>query len=146
MSEIELFSYSKLETYINCQYKYKLKYIDGYYAGGGGVATEFGTAVHAAEEKIASAIGAGETIDYVAIKNTFLLETMELQHKYPVDWLAKDKSDRTYQDKTKFYLETGVYRLEKYMQEHPSYKIIGQEVEFNFEFDDEHALRGFIFP
>ena len=144
MSEIELFSYSKLETYINCQFKYKLKYIDGYYLPSDGIATEFGSAVHATEEKIAQAIGAGEPIDYIAIKNAFLLETLKLQYKYPADWLTKDKSDRTYQEKTRFYLETGVYRLEKYMKEHPSYKIIGQEVEFNFEYDEEHALRGFI--
>ena len=95
MSEIELFSYSKLETYINCQFKYKLKYIDGYYLYSDGVATEFGSLVHATEEKIAQAIGAGVPIDYIALKNAFLLETLKLQYKYPVDWLTKDKSDRT---------------------------------------------------
>lgn len=144
MSEIELFSYSKLDTFINCPFKYKLKYLDGYYIRGESLATELGTAIHATEEQIANKIKNNEEIDYTSLKNSLLLEKMKLEYKYPIDWSTLDKSERTYSDKIKEYLNTGIYRLERYMKEHPTYEILGSEVEFNFEYNEQYAFRGFI--
>lgn len=141
---VELFSYSKLDTYIQCSFKYKLRYVDGHYVSGSSIATEFGTLLHSIEETIANNIKAGEPINYVALKNTFLVGCMKLNAKYPKDFITYDKSDRTYRDKMYFYLNTGIYRLEKFMKAHPTYEIVGAEIPFSFEASETYGFKGFI--
>lgn len=140
----EVFSYSKLDTYNQCGFKYKLRYVDGHYVSGSSIATEFGTAIHEIEEAIANSIKANEPINYVALKNKFMLDCVKLQAKYPQDFQTLDKSNRTYFDKMYYYLNTGIFRLEAFMKEHPTYQIVGAEVAFNFAIDEEHGFKGFI--
>ena len=45
----DIFSYSKLDTFQSCKFKYKLRYLDDHYINTPGIALDFGTAVHAAE-------------------------------------------------------------------------------------------------
>lgn len=139
----ENYSYSKLDTYCQCGFKYKLKYVDGHYIFCNSVATEFGTLVHATEEAIAKAIQAGEAINYVELKNKFILKMNELKYKYPTDWMENDKSFRTYQQKVYEYLEHGIYNLEKFMNEHPTYEICGIEQSFKFDYNGRD-FKGFI--
>lgn len=140
----ENFSYSKLETYEQCSFKYKLKYVDGHYVYSSSIATEFGTAIHETEEAIAHYIMDGQDIDYIKLKNDLLIKCLELQHKYPEDFISKDKSDRTYQDKLYYYLENGIYRLESLMKANPTYKILGAEVPFEFQYKKYGTFKGFI--
>ena len=131
---MEKYSYSKLECYKGCAFKYKLKYVDKLNFFAQNIATELGTCVHSIEEDIANAIKAGETINYITLKNRLILKMYELEHKYPEAYKELDKTDKTYTEKIYEYLDSGIYRLEKYLKENPTYEVVGTEVSFLFEF------------
>jgi hypothetical protein len=126
-------SYSKMETYEQCGWKFLLQYIEGPYISTPGVALDVGTMIHDAEEQIANAIKDGQTIDYNRLKNNIILKTVEIEHKFPKDFWEKDKADKYYKDKIYEYLSKGIYRLETFMKEHPEIEIVGAEVPFKFE-------------
>lgn len=138
------YSYTKVDLYKQCGFRYKLKYVDGNYDTGGGIALSFGSLVHATEEKIANCIKDNLPIDYVKVKNEFLLELAKIEHKFKKDYYTKDKSGRTYAEKAYGYLESGIYRLENYFKKHPSYEIVGAEIGFEYKYDDEHVFKGSI--
>ena len=140
----EKYSYSKLETYNDCPFRFKLKYIDKNFFFSPNLATEYGTLIHGIEEEIANLIKAGQPINYIELKNKLILKTAELAHKYPADYNALDKSNRTYGQKTTEYLESGIYRLENFMKEHPTYEIVGAEQKFSFDFNDKVFFEGYI--
>ena len=93
------YSYSKIDTYVQCPFKYKLKYVDGNYCYHDTVNTEVGTLIHSCEESIAKAIQSNTKIDYVSLKNKIIFKIFELNHKYPKDFCELDKSNRTFIDK-----------------------------------------------
>lgn len=149
MQEVDLktldrYSYSKISTYKQCHFKFYLKYFEKNFLYSANIATDFGGLVHATEEAIALALQAGQPVDYVALKNKFIIESRKLALKYPVEFFTKDKSDRTYQEKVYLYLDSAIYRLEKFMQEHPSLRIIGVEQKFEYNYDNVHSFSGSI--
>lgn len=137
------YSYSKLDTYVQCGMKFKLKYMDGHNMFSQSVATKFGTLVHATEEEIAKRIQGKQSIDYKQLRNEFIKQMWMIRGEFPADWYELDKSGRTYQQKSYEYLEKGIYNLEKFMREHPTYEICGIEQKFNFEFAGK-KFNGFI--
>ena len=141
----EKFSYTKLDTYKQCGFKYKLKYIDGHYLYNDNIATDVGKMIHSAEESIANILinDADAKIDYINIKNTIILKSIEIAHKYPEAYDSADKSGKTYREKVNEYLTSGVYRLEKYIRFHTGYKVIAAELPFNFLVGDK-LFTGFI--
>lgn len=139
------YSYSKLETYESCPFKYKLVYVDKLSCWAGNIATAFGTAIHETEEDIAKTIQANLPIDYVSLKNNLILKFTDIEHKYPVEYNSIDtKSSRTYRDKAYQYLEYGIYNLEQFMKAHPTYEIVGIEQKFCFKYDENHIFNGAI--
>ena len=149
MSEIELstldkYSYSKISTYAQCRFKFKTKYLDKNYIFNANIATDFGSLAHSIEEAIAIALQKGHEVDYVALKNKFILESRKIALTYPVEFYSKDKSNRTYQEKVYLYLESGIYRLEKYLKDNPNLNIIGIEQKFEYNYDDVHSFNGSI--
>jgi len=141
----EKFSYSKLDTYKGCPFKFWLNYVQKNYAYSDSVATKFGTAIHETEEIIANLIKNGEEINYVQIKNNLIKKFTNIEHLFKDSYLTADnKSGRTYRQKAYEYLEQDIYNLEKFMKDHPTYKIIGTEQKFNFKFDDDHSFNGSI--
>lgn len=140
----ERFSFSKVDTFNQCPFKYLLKYVEGHYPKGSSIALEFGTAIHSCEESIANSIKDGTPIEYVSNKNALLKKMYELEHKYPEDFYALDKSGRTYKQKTFEYLEKGIYHLKDFMDKHPQLEIVGAEVAINFRFADKYLFRGSI--
>ena len=138
------YSYSKIECYEQCHFKFKLQYLDGHYYFSESIATLFGSAIHKVEEDIANLIKEGKPIDYVGLKNSLILKLAEIKHKFPKEYEELDKSMRTYSDKAKFYLEKGIYRLENFMKAHPTYEIVGAEIPFKFDFNDEFYFSGYI--
>lgn len=141
----ENFSYSKLNTYENCGFKYKLVYVDKHFIYDETVATEYGTLIHKTEESIAHSIVDGTPIDYDALKKSFLETAAKIERKYPKEYNeVNPKSGRTYKQKTEQYVASGIYRLEKLMKAHPSYKIVGIEKKFNFTDDKERTFKGAI--
>ena len=138
------YSYSKISTYKQCKFKFKIKYLDKNFLYRATIATDFGTLIHETEEAIAKALQVGQPVDYTQLKNKFIIESRKLAQKYSSEFFTKDKSDRTYQEKTYIYLDSGIYRLERYMKAHPSYKIIGIEQKFEYNYDDIHSFNGSI--
>ena len=109
MSEIDVktldrYSYSKISTYKQCKFKFKTKYLDKNFIFNATIATEFGTLIHETEEAIAHAIQSNSIIDYVTLKNRFIIESRKIAQKYPIEFFSPDKSEKTYQEKMYMYL------------------------------------------
>lgn len=149
MQEIDLkaldrYSYSKISTYKQCKFKFKLKYLDKNFLYSANIATDFGSLVHETEENIAIALQAGQPVDYIKLKNNFIIESHKLALKYPTEFFSRDKSGRTYQEKTYLYLDSAIYRLERFMQQNPNLRIIGIEQKFEYNYDNVHSFNGSI--
>ena len=149
MSEIDIatldrYSYSKISTYKQCKFKFKLKYLDKNYLYSANIATEFGSLIHEIEESIAHAIKNNEIIDYVTLKNKFILEARKIALKYPTEFFNLDKSGRTYRDKAYLYLDSAIYRLEKFMRDNLQLRILGIEEKFEYNYDNIHSFNGSI--
>ena len=144
LESLERYSYSKISCYKQCRFKFKLKYLDKNYLYSGNIATDFGSLVHQTEEQIALALQAGRPVNYVALKNTFIIEIHKLALRYPDTFYMSDKSGKNYLEKSYYYLEYAIYRLEKFITQNPQYKIIGIEQKFEFNYDNIHAFNGSI--
>lgn len=140
----EKFSYSRMDTYKKCGYQYKIIYVDKKRPPFGNIATEFGSLMHKAEESIANCIKENKPIDYITIKNTFIIKLQKIRYKYPVEFFTPGKNGMTYYEKAYYYLEYAIYRLEKLMKENPSYELIGAEVDFDYDYDKLHRFQGSI--
>ena len=141
---LDRYSYSKISTYHQCPMKFKIHYLDKNYVFSESIATEFGTLVHATEEAIALALQAKMPINYIELKNKFIIGCKKLAQKYPEDWKKLDKSDRTYTEKMYTYLDSAIYRLEQFMIDHPDLGIIGIEQKFEYDYDGKHSFTGSI--
>jgi hypothetical protein len=124
--------------------KFFIKYKEKNHIYSANIATEFGSLIHSVEEDIAAALQAEQPINYIALKNKFIIESRKIAQKYPIEFFTRDKSDRTYQEKMYLYLESAIYRLEKYLQQHPELKIIGIEQKFDYDYDGVHSFNGSI--
>ena len=144
VKKLDRFSYSKISTYKQCRYKYYTKYDQKNFIYNATIATDFGTLIHETEEAIAHAIVNGCAIDYISLKNHFIIESRKLAIKYPNEFFTRDKSGRTYQEKSYLYLESAIYRLERFMQQHPELRIIGIEQKFEYDYDGSHSFNGSI--
>lgn len=141
---LDRYSYSKISCYGQCKFKFKLKYLDKNFLFSANIATDFGSLVHSIEEEIANAIQAEQPINYIALKNKFIIESRKLALKYPSEFFSTDKSGRTYQEKMYLYLDSAIYRLENYMKKHPELRIIGIEQKFEYDYDGVHSFNGSI--
>lgn len=141
---LERFSYSKISCYDQCKFKWYLKYFKKNYLFSANIATEFGSLIHEIEESIAQAIQAEQPINYIALKNKFIIESRKIAQKYPLDFFNRDKSGRTYQEKMYQYLDSAIYRLESFMKQNPELRIIGIEQKFEYDYDGVHSFNGSI--
>lgn len=121
-------SYSKIDKYKQCPFAYNLNYNEHINPYSQNIATVFGKAIHAAEEAIANDIIAGKEINYTKYKNKFILENYKIQYEYLAEYF--NNVEKQYAEHAKEYLDERIYRLENFMKEHPTYKIIGAEVDF----------------
>lgn len=141
---LDRFSYSKISTYKQCAFKYLVKYKEKNFIDSSSIATEFGTLVHETEEQIAHAIQNELPINYIGLKNNFIIESRKLAQKYPNDFGKPDKSGRTYREKVYLYLDSAIYRLEKFMKANQNLVIIGIEQKFEYNYDGVHSFNGSI--
>ena len=137
------FSYSRVDTFVQCGFKYKLRYVDKHYLYSDSIATEVGTLIHGTEEAIANAIKNNEAIPYIQLKNNIILKMCTLTHKYKDVFNEPDKAGRTYTEKINEYLKTGIYRLEQFIKLHTGYQIVAAEQYFEFDFRGT-VFKGFI--
>jgi len=155
----EKFSYSKLDTYNSCGWKYKLKYIDKNFVDSDLIAADFGTLVHYIEETIANDIIANNhephfmlddqkyidlfiNVDIANEKET-ILGIKKIKEKYPKDFYVEDKSGMDYAEKANHYLNFGIYRLRDYLAENRHMQIIAIEQPFEIEYNG-FLFHGFI--
>lgn len=162
------YSYSRLDKYCECGYRYKLTYEDGNYIDEAGIAAAIGTLVHYTEEQIAKHIMAGEPIPYEDLKKTFMEINIpekkaeydasghkkkgseggiyginEIKKRFGKEFYELDRQGTTFAQKCSEYLSSGIYRLQQRMDSHPELEIVGVEVEFFCEFEG-NALHGYI--
>lgn len=156
---VEKFSYSKLETYNDCSYKYKLRYVDKKYISSDNVASSFGSLLHKIFEIQTNNIINGEKIDYDFLKKYFvdvnvpkknkydrdgdMFGVSVLREKYKNEWFKEDKIGKTYEQKADEFLETGIYRQEKYLSENPELELYAAELPFEYNYRG-YCFRGFI--
>jgi len=138
------YSYSRLETYDQCPFRYWLKYIEKHYATTSSIAFDFGTLVHKTEETIGNCIKDGKQINYDELIQNFASKCTEIEQKYPKEFNEPDKNGRTYTEKINGYLNNGIYRLEKFMQANSELEIIETEKDFTFRYNGCQAFRGAI--
>lgn len=158
-NRFENFSFSKLDTYIQCPRRYKLKYVDGNYATVKSLPLEMGTLIHYINENIADLIINGKPIDYdYWKKQIFELDKPNtsttrmsnavrgvnlLEEEYLRQFVTEsEKSGLTYSDKIDTYIEN-IKDLEK-MHKEGEWKILDTEVEFSFIHKGKYNFRGFI--
>lgn len=141
---LDRYSYSKISTYKQCRFKFKVKYLDKNFIYNANIATDFGSLVHSIEEDIATALQAGLQVNYVALKNKFIIESRKLALKYPSEFFIPDKSGRTYKEKMYLYLDSAIYRLENFLKQNPNLIIIGIEQKFEYNYDGVHSFNGSI--
>ena len=153
------YSYSRVETYNKCPFKYKLKYVDMHYIEANTLALELGTLVHFIEEHISYSLMKGEKPDYDALRDDFYNinvpktgpQDMDggqfginiLKEKYPHDFYTVDESGSSYATRCEWYAQEGIYRQEKFMIEHPTYQLFDVEKYFEFTFEG-HIIKGYI--
>ncbi len=164
--KVEKFSYSKLEVYNQCSYKYKLVYVDKHFINQPSIATDFGTLIHYIEETMANTIKAGKQINYRDMINILYggafieekskknnknstdnekIEKIEikgitkLKEEYPTEYITPDKNGRTYADKVEDYIDSGICRLEDYLATNPDLEIYSAEEPFELDY------RGYVF-
>ena len=149
---ITKYSYSKLSTYKDCPYKFKLIYIDVKFINTPSIDTSFGTLVHYTEECIANDLKNGLKIDYDKYINQFieindekegLFGVKKLKEMFPDDFYKEDKSGMKYSDKCALYVNESIYRLESYLKANPNLEIVGIEQSFNVIYKN-YAFHGFI--
>jgi hypothetical protein len=144
ITALEKYSYSKIACYKQCAFKWYLKYLKKNYLFSANIATDFGSLIHAIEEDIAHAIQAEMPINYIILKNKFIIESRKIAQRYPTEFFSRDKSGRTYQEKVYLYLDSAIYRLERFLQQHPELRIIGIEQKFEYDYDGVHSFNGSI--
>lgn len=134
------YSYSRLDTFRQCPYRFFLKYRKEVPTNEKAVALEVGTFCHSIMEERGNAFKIGGEIPSVydvlaAWENDFL----NLKKDFKAEWKKLDKTGRDYDDK--FGVFWSYYKEE---MTDPSWRVIDCEKEFKFVFDNKFILYGFI--
>lgn len=138
----ELYSYSRLETFKQCPYKYKIIYLDGHYINSDTIATKFGSLIHKIEEEIGNSLKEHKEIKYQELISFFDNEILKIKNEFPKDFYELDKSGRTYEEKALYYRNEAIYRLERRVKGN-NLEIIACEKEFYLNYKDI-MFHGFI--
>ncbi len=149
-SKVERFSYTKLDTYKQCGWKYKLQYVEGRFFAADTIATSIGTLVHWIEQRISEAYINGREPDYPALLEDFwncnipqkdkydrtggIQGVNFLRQKYVDEFYEIDKYGSSYAQRCKFYAEVGIYRQQKFLEEHPDIELVDVEKYFEYTY------------
>ena len=139
---LERNSYTSLETFKQCPYKYKLIYIDKHFIKCDTIATKFGSLIHSIEEKIGNDLKEGKEIDYNQLTSFFDTEVLNIKNEFKEDFYSLDKSNRTYEDKALYYRNEAIYRLENRIKK-DNLKVVACEKEFYLIYNNV-LFHGFI--
>lgn len=146
----ERFSYSKLSTYLQCPYRFKLKYDDKKYSSASTLALELGTLCHKGLEIAGQYLSEGLPVPvedilcgiYNGYPDEQILGANDLKQKYFEDWIAPDtKSLLTYEDKLGNY---AAYLRHLASDENSAWSVYATEREFSFQMTERVEFYGFI--
>lgn len=153
------FSYSKINNYKSCGWKYYLMYDQGHFTFTDSLASLLGTLLHSVEEKMFNTLKKHEKIDYEAMKDYFMNAYVEKKNKYDKDggiyglnylkenykeeFYKMDDKGHSYFSKTLDYMNKGIYRLEKYLKDNPDLEPFEAEKFFSFTYKDQ-IVSGYI--
>ena len=149
------FSYSKLDTYLNCPLQYKFKYIDKCFSRKPTLATSLGTTLHRALELKGLAVKDHDKLTkeeqdeinhvvYEGDSKERVIGVNELKKMYFEDWYAPDNaSGMNYEEKLDLFMSKV---LPSQMEYEPDgeWIIVGTEIPFDFVYDDKAIFHGFI--
>lgn len=148
-------SYSKLNLFENCAFRYKLKYIDGNYGDSQTLALELGSILHKGLELKGLDKIQGKDTDYDELKNILYQGTTEktekdtelltginvIKNKYIEDWnFNTDPMQISYDDKMNLYIN----KVLPSRMEDKAWEVIGVEQAFEFVYDNKCIIHGFI--
>ena len=153
------FSYSKINTYDSCGWKYYLTYKEGHYIFTDNISTTFGSLVHWVYEQIGQKLKLGKTPDYEQLKKDFydinipkaskfdtkggIFGVNIIKEMFPEDFFKTNELGQSYATKAQDFAEFGMYRLENWLKAHPDYEVYDLEKFFSFTFEGE-VLSGYI--
>ena len=149
-------SYSGLDLFCNCQYRYQQQKIEKKYSTSSTIALDLGNILHKGMEMKGIYLMNEQPVDYENIYDVVmngcdeisektrnhLPGVNEIKEKYVSDWIAsmEDTENMSYQEKINLYLD---YVLPNRMGD-PEWSIKGTEVEFSFVYDERAIIHGFI--
>lgn len=161
---MEKFSYSKLNTFDQCPYKYKLVYLDGYRSEESTIALDLGSTAHKGKELWGEYLRDNQEpdleyimkilkngIEYwkIVIVNGIEIENVleenilgidEIKSKHFDSYFEKcNKSGMTYDEKFDIYLKNL-----KNKELPDEWKVLDVEKDFSFIYQDKYKLTGFI--
>lgn len=144
-------SYSKLNTYGSCKWKYYLNYEKKFYFYSESISIFFGQLIHYCEEKIFNSLKTSNCVDYEEIKEIFLNIKIDkkdkwdvnggiyginiLKEKYKEEFYETDDLGHSYYTRSLDYMTTGMYRLEDYLKANPELEPFEAEKYFSIDFE-----------
>lgn len=148
-------SYSKLSLKDQCDYRYNLKYNHCKYSNKGSMATAVGSILHKGLELKGRAISQEESPDLEAIKKIVHEGCDEITSKgkehipgiddvcamYFADWFAVDENTNMDMNQK---MDVYFNQVLPTRMENPDWKIIGTEIAFEFVYDNQCIIHGFI--
>ena len=139
-SKPERFSYTKVDTYNQCGWKYKLQYVEGRFFSTETIATALGTLIHLIEQRISEAYINGQEPDYPALVEDFwninipkkdkydrtggIQGVNYIRQKFQEEFFETDEEGGSYATRCKYYAEEGIYRQKRFLEEHPEIEIV----------------------
>lgn len=140
----EILSYSRIDVFKQCPYRYKLKYIDKNYTNTSSLALQIGTLCHYCMEMKYSGMSVDKILQ--GLDNGFKtdMETIkglnELIDEYPFEFYEiNEKSGMSLEDKIK--------EFKNKLKNEPidiDWEVIGLEKEFEITFNNKAKIKGFI--
>lgn len=153
------YSYSRINVYNSCGWKYRLSYLEGHFINVDSLAADLGTTLHFIEENIARSLKDHEEIDYEQLKEDFFNINIPktspydtkggiyginiLKEKYKEEFYKPDDNGVSYNTKVEDYINFGIYRLENYIKENPGLEVYDMEKFFSVDYNG-YILSGFI--
>ena len=156
---LQKYSYSGVNCYEQCAFKYYLQYIKKHYIYVDTLAADFGTLCHYILENIGLDLKNGKKPDYKKYKDVFkninipkkdafdkdggIYGLEVLKKKYPREFFEADENGNSFLTKSEFFMKRGMYRLEEFLDNHPGFKVWACEKYFDITFNN-HRFGGFI--
>lgn len=156
---IPYYSYSKIDTFKKCPFKFKLVYKDEKRTDTSDLARDLGTLCHYILELKGNMKKEGLEIDYPALEDTFIRGKIvedkyknndkssgmidglaTLQKKYFDDYITPDKFGNLYSSKASLFINKVVHEE----MEDPDWIPVATEMPFDFVYDNRAHFHGFI--